>query len=100
MLEIENHEGFFICDHKKNIPCGKESCELFDEPFCSHTINKDYALNEESIDIFNKFFETFNVIIDDDMNLVAWEKTEDEKRRVGSTYDESSEKENTLQEED
>lgn len=100
MLEIENHEGFFICDHKKNVRCGRESCEFSEEAMCQHTHEKDYALNKESIDIFNKFFETFNVVIDDNMILLAWEKTEDEKRRVGTTYDEPSEKENTLQEED
>lgn len=70
MIEIEKIDAFYLCNRKRdcgNMPgCGKDEC--------CHTTDESFASNANSVEIYNMFFDTFNVIVGDDGNLIVWEK--------------------------
>lgn len=71
MLEIEEMMPFYICK-KDNVRCNQSiTCGGED---CNHTTFPIHAKNTESIELFNRFFDTFHVCVDDYGRLVCTEK--------------------------
>ena len=56
----------YICN--KNRECAKSEGCVINDGTCSLTTNPDYAKNQEAVDIYNKFFETFDPIYEEDSN--------------------------------
>lgn len=71
MLEIDEMMPFYICEGSKDV-CYVNGKLCWDE--CHHTTLPVHVKNEESIDIFNKFSNTFHVAVDDMGRLVCFEK--------------------------
>lgn len=73
MLEIDEMMPFYICEKRKDGKCVLNECnDCCDE--CKHTTNLMYAKNPDAAATFGKFFDTFNVVIDDYGRLVCMEK--------------------------
>lgn len=70
MIEIEKIDAFYLCNRRNK--CGGEPGCNDDE--CCHTTDESFAMNANSVEIFNMFFDTFGVIVGDNGNLIVWEK--------------------------
>lgn len=70
MIEIDKVDALYLCN--RNDVCNKSASCNEDE--CAHTTCETFAKNASSVEIFNKFFDTFDVIVGDHENLIVWEK--------------------------
>ena len=75
MLEIEEKIPHYICENAEH---GIErNCLENGKPCywdCHHVTNPGFAKNKETVDIFNKFCDTFHVCVDDYGRLLCTEK--------------------------
>ncbi len=71
MLEIDELVPVYICNRERNCHYMNKFC--CDE-HCSHTFYPGNAKNKESIELFIKFCETFNVVVDDYGRLICTER--------------------------
>ena len=70
MIEIDKVDAFYLCN--RNDECGgMPGCS---EDECCHTTDESFARNASSVEIFNMFFDTFNVMVGDHENLIVCEK--------------------------
>lgn len=70
MIEIEKIDAFYLCN--RSAECGgMPGCS---ENECCHTTDESFVANANSVELFNMFFDTFNVIVGDNGNLIVWEK--------------------------
>ena len=67
MLELDGAKALYLCDRNDHckFPCFGE---------CEHTTNPEHAKNIESVELFKRFMDSFNFIVDDDNKLICWEK--------------------------
>ena len=70
MIEIDKVDAFYLCNRNKECG-GMPGCS---EDECCHTTDESFARNASSVEIFNMFFDTFNVIVGDHENLIVCEK--------------------------
>lgn len=70
MIEIDKIDAFYLCNRRAE--CGDAPGCNDDE--CCHTTDESFAMNANSVEIFNMFFDTFGVIVGDNGNLIVWEK--------------------------
>lgn len=67
----------YICGFDR--PCSKsEGCVLNDGP-CSNTTCAAFAKNMESVDIYNKFFDTFDAIYEEETGAIIGYKEKEQK---------------------
>lgn len=79
MLEIEEIKPAYICEYHEcdsGQPCPENKDGCIEE--CHHTSNPFHAENPESVKIFEKFCDTFHVVVDDYGRLVCTEKEKKE----------------------
>lgn len=70
MIEFDEIDVFYLCN--RNAECGgMPGCS---EDECCHTSDETFAKNANSVEIFNMFFDTFNVTVGSTGNLIVWEK--------------------------
>lgn len=73
MVEIDEVMPFYICKKQADGKCVlNNSNDCFEE--CNHTTNPAFAKDHESVNIFEKFCDTFHVVVDDYGRLVCTEK--------------------------
>ena len=70
MIEIDKVDAFYLCNRNKECG-GMPGCS---EDECCHTTDESFAANANSVEAFNMIFDTFNVIVGDNGNLIVWEK--------------------------
>jgi hypothetical protein len=70
MIEIDKIDAFYLCN--RSATCGDMPGCSEDE--CCHTSDETFAKNANSVEIFNMFFDTFNVRVGNNDNLIVWEK--------------------------
>ena len=70
MIEIDKVDALYLCN--RGDVCNKSASCNEDE--CAHTTCESFAKNANSVEIFNMFFDTFDVIVGDRENLIVWEK--------------------------
>lgn len=71
MIEIEKVDALYLCN-RNDERCGNMPGCDGDE--CCHTSDETFAMNANSVEIFNMFFDTFRVVVGDNGNLIVWEK--------------------------
>lgn len=69
-IEIDKIDAFYLCN--RNDECGNMPGCSEDE--CCHTSDETFAKNANSVEVFNMFFDTFNVRVGSNDNLIVWEK--------------------------
>ena len=73
MLEIDEKVPFYICSKKTDGKCVlNENNECFEE--CNHISIPVHAKHKNAVVLFEKFCDTFNLVIDDYGRLVCTEK--------------------------
>lgn len=79
MLEIDEKMPFYICEYSEcnsGFKCPVNSHGCYED--CKHTTSPFHAENPESVKIFEKFCDTFHVVVDDYGRLVCTEKEVEE----------------------
>lgn len=75
MIEIDEVMPFYICGEKVDAgECIVDENHYYCSEECHHITNPMYAKNKETIKLFEKFVDTFDVIVDDNGRLVCIEK--------------------------
>lgn len=70
-------EALYLCNKEKY--CAKDGWCGSD--CCNHTFDIHFAINDDSIRIFEEFRDRFNISCDEDGRLYAWEKKNADKER-------------------
>ncbi len=70
MLEIDEKIPYYICNQSKEC-CTSETCG---GEYCKHTTLPIYAAHPENVELLNKFFDVFDVSVDDYGRLNCIEK--------------------------
>ena len=75
MLEIDEIVPFYLCKGGSSDICVVNMLSCYED--CKHVTIPTFAKNESSVKIFEKFCETFNVVVDDYGRLNCFEKEEE-----------------------
>ncbi len=68
-MEIEEVMPLYLCNQEDCIDkAWKEECGE-----CVHTSNEQFAKNQESVELFKKFCDTFSLALDENGRLIVWE---------------------------
>lgn len=67
---MNNLEPLYLCNMEK-ICASEGDCG---GDMCHHTSDALFAANEDSVRIFNEFKNTFEMHVDEDGRIIAWEK--------------------------
>lgn len=70
MMEIDEIIPYYICDQQKEC---RVSCTCV-EDCCRHTTDVLHFKNQASVELLNKFFDTFHVCLDDNGRLLCTER--------------------------
>ena len=79
MLEIDEVMPHYICEYEEcnsGFKCPENNKGCYEE--CKHTTSPFHAMNRETVALFMKFCDTFNVVVDDYGRLLCVEKEEKE----------------------
>ena len=69
-------EPLYLCNKEKF--CAKDGgCG---DDMCNHTFDIHFAVNDDSIRIFEEFRNRFNISCDEDGRFYAWEKEDKEQK--------------------
>ena len=64
MIEFENVKVLYLANPLGTVPFQEKD----------HTDKESKAVNSESVDLFKRFIERFNMVLDDNGSLLCWEK--------------------------
>ena len=72
MMEIDEVMPYYLCNGARMCGDNKQWCGQDDG--CKHTTCELFAKNEESVELFKRFTDSFHFVVDDYGKLICTEK--------------------------